>query len=102
MYLPERKQSQASGSFGKGFHALIAHMLKAHNLNRLMTERCLRKSLQLRPKFHSLFLQNNFDFLHLKDLNCHLDCTEVSFNLEKWHLLLNRKVTDRETDRQTK
>ena len=44
-------------SFGKGFR-----VLKDHVLNRLMTGRCPRKSLQLRPKFHSLFLQNNFDF----------------------------------------
>ena len=41
----------------KGFH-----VLKDHMLNRLMTGRCLRKSLQLWPKFHSLFLQNSFDF----------------------------------------
>ena len=36
--------------------------LKDHVLNRLLTGRCPRKSLQLRPKFHSLFLQNSFDF----------------------------------------
>ena len=68
--------------FGKGFH-----MLKDHVLNRLMTGQCPRKSLQLRPKFHSLFLQNSFDFqkevLHLKDLNRHLECIDVSFNPEK-------------------
>ena len=67
-------------SFGKGFHEL-----KDHVLNRLMTGRCPRKSLQLRPKFHSLFLQNSFDFqkvLHLKDLNRHPECTDVSFNPE--------------------
>ena len=32
----------------------------------------------------------------LKDLNRHLDCTDVSFNL-----LQNKKVTHRQTDRQT-
>ena len=37
-------------------------VLKDHVLNRLMTGRCPSKSLQLRPKFHSLFLQNSFDF----------------------------------------
>ena len=54
-------------------HVLKDHVLKDHVLNRLMTGRCPSKSLQLRPKFHSLFLQNSFDFpkkvLHLKDLN---------------------------------
>ena len=56
-YFPERKAIAASlqprevnHSFGKGFHVL----------NHLMTGRCPRKSLQLRPKFHSLFLQNSF------------------------------------------
>ena len=72
---------EAIDSFGKGFHALIAHVL-----NCLMTGRCPRKSLQLLPKFHPLFLQNSFDFqkvLHLlMDLNHHLDCTDVSFNPE--------------------
>ena len=42
--------------------ALRVHVLKGHVLNRLMTGRCPSKSLQLRPKFHSLFLQNSFDF----------------------------------------
>ena len=37
-------------------------MLKDHVLNRLMTGRCPLTSLQLQPKFHSLFLQNGFDF----------------------------------------
>ena len=62
MYLPERKAIatslqllKANDSFGKGFHALIAHMLKAHVLNHLMTGRCPRKALQLRPKFHATF-----------------------------------------------
>ena len=35
-------------------------MLKDHVLNRLMNGRCPTKSLQLRPKFHSLFLHNQF------------------------------------------
>ena len=35
---------------------------KRSRANRLMTGRCPSKSLQLRPKFHSLFLQNSFDF----------------------------------------
>ena len=43
-------------AFGKGLHEL-----KDHVINRLMTGRCPRKSLQLRPKFHSLFLHNSFD-----------------------------------------
>ena len=49
--------TKANDSFGKGFH-----VLKDHVLNRLMTGRWPSKSLQLRPKFHSLFLQNGFDF----------------------------------------
>ena len=43
--------------FGKGFDEL-----KDHVLNCLMTGRCPSKSLQLRPKFHSLFFQNSFNF----------------------------------------
>ena len=50
-------RNNANDSFGKGFH-----VLKDHVLNYLKTERCPRQSLQLRPKFHSLFLQNSFDF----------------------------------------
>ena len=86
-YMPERKAIAASlqlrevnDSFGKGFH-----VLKAHVLNCLMTGWCPRKSLQLRPKFHSLFLQNSFDFRKsatFKGLNCHLDCTDISFTLK--------------------
>ena len=67
-------------SFGIAFHELKDHML-----NCLMIGRCPLKSLQLQPKFHSLFLRNSFDFqkvLHLKDLNHHLECTDVSFNPE--------------------
>ena len=48
---------EANDSFGKGFHEL-----KDQVLNRLMTGQSPHKSLQLRPKFHSLFLQNSFDF----------------------------------------
>ena len=75
-----REGNNANDSFGKGFR-----MPKDHMLNRLITGRCPRKSLQLRPKFHSLFLQNSFNFqkvLHLKDLNCHPECTDVSSNPE--------------------
>ena len=52
-----QRRNNANDSFGKGFHEL-----KDHVLNRLMTGRCPHKSLQLRLKFHSLFLQNSFDF----------------------------------------
>ena len=51
------RRNNVNDSFGKGFR-----VLKDHVLNRLMTGRCPSKSLQLRPKFHSLFLQNSFDF----------------------------------------
>ena len=80
----QREETNAgtkNDSLGKGFE-----VLKDHVLNRLMTGHCPSKSLQLRPKFHSLFLQNSFDFqkkvLHLKHLNRHLECTDVSFNPE--------------------
>ena len=80
--LPERKAitvslqlHEANVRFGKGFHMLKAHM----HANRLMTGRCPCKSLQLRPKFHSLFLQNCFD---LKDFNRHLECIDVSSTLK--------------------
>ena len=56
----QREETSAgtqNDSFGKGFD-----VLKDHVLNRLMTGRCPSKSLQLLPKFHSLFLQNSFDF----------------------------------------
>ena len=52
-----QRKNNANVSFGKGFH-----VLKDHVLNCLMTGRCPRTSLQLWPKFHSLFLQNSFDF----------------------------------------
>ena len=73
-------------------------MLKDHVLNRLMTGRFPHKSLQLRPKFHSLFSKIASIFkkvLHLKDLNRHLQCTDVSFNLEK------KSKSDTQTDRQS-
>ena len=47
----------AIDSFGKGFQ-----VLKDHVLNPLMTGQCPCKSLQLWLKFHSLFLQNSFNF----------------------------------------
>ena len=75
------KKQNASDSFGIGFH-----VLKDHVLNCLMTRRCPHKSLQLRPKFHSFFSKIASIFkkvLHLKDLNRHLECTDVSFNPEK-------------------
>ena len=56
VFAGKESNREANDSFGKGFHALIAHVL-----NRLMTGRCPHKSLQLRPKFHTLFLQNSFD-----------------------------------------
>ena len=63
--------TNANDSFGKGFD-----VLKDHVLNRLMTGRCPSKSLQLRPKFHSLFLQqNSFDKKVLQSI-------DVSFNPE--------------------
>ena len=81
-------------------------MLKDHVINRLMTGWCPRKSLQLRPKFHSLFLQNSFDFQKsatLKDLNRHLECTDVSFNNETAPSPKSKSdtQTDRHADRQS-
>ena len=76
-------------------------MLKDHVLNRLMTGRCPSKSLQLRPKFHSLFLQNSFDFQKIatfKHLNRHLECTDVGFNPENGAF---STITNRQTDRQS-
>ena len=73
-------RNTANDRFGKGFQAL-----KDHVLNCLMTGRCLCKSLAVEPKFHSLSLQNSFDFqkmLHLKDINHHLEYTDVNFNPE--------------------
>ena len=51
-----QRKNNPNDSFGKELH-----VLKDHLLNRL-TGRCPSKSLQLRPKFHSLFLQNSLDF----------------------------------------
>ena len=68
-----------------------------------MTGRCPSKSLKLRPKFHSLFLQNRFDFLksaNLKDLNRHLECTDVSFSTLKTAPSPKSK-SDRLTDKVT-
>ena len=39
--------------------------------------------------------------LHLKDLNCHLFCTDVSFNPENGIFSLIKKVTDRQTEKVT-
>ena len=74
-------------------------MLKDHALNRLMTGRCPRKSLQLRSKFHSLFLQNSFDlkksaaFKGLK--SSPIMYTDVSF---KENGAFQNEVTHRLTD----
>ena len=60
-------------------------MLKDHVLNRLMTGRCPRIALQLRPKFHSLFLQNSFDFQKSATFalkSSRRTYTDVSFNPE--------------------
>ena len=60
-------------------------MLKDHVLNRLITGRCPRKSLQLRPsstRFFSKIASIFKKVLPLKDLNCHLECADVSFNPE--------------------
>ena len=76
-------------------------VLKDHLLNRLMTGRCPHTSLQLRPKFHSLSLQNSFDFqkvLHLKHLNRHLECIDVNFKPENGAF---SKIKNRQTHRQT-
>ena len=87
--------TKKNDSFGKGFD-----VLKDHVQNRLMTGRCPSKSLQLRPKFHSLFLQNSFDF-QKSATNRHLECTDVSFNPENGAFSTIKKKTDRQTDRQT-
>ena len=68
----ETNAGTKNDSFGKGFD-----VLKDHVLHRLMTGRCPSKSLQLRPKFHSLFSKIASIFkkvLHLKHLNRHLEC----------------------------
>ena len=76
-----------NNSFGKGFHKLKAHML-----NRLMTGRCPRKSLQLRPKvirfsstslnpYEGTFVSSEICHLNLLNGVCHRCCGE--FNLKK-------------------
>ena len=74
-------RNNANDSFGKGFD-----VLKDHVLNRLMTGRCPRIALQLRPKFHSLFLQNSFDFQKSATFKALKSSprtyTDVSFNPE--------------------
>ena len=76
-----RRRNNANDSFGKGFH-----VLKHHVLNLLMTGCCPRTALQLRPKFHSLFLQNSFDFQKSATFKALKSSprmyTDVSFNPE--------------------
>ena len=58
-------------------------MLKDHVLNRLMTGRGPSKSLQLSStRFFSKIASIFKKVLHLKDLNRHLECSDVSFNPE--------------------
>ena len=85
--------TNANDSFGKGFD-----VLKDHVLNRSMTGRCPSKSLQLQPKFHSLFLQNSIDFQKSTTLNRHLECIDVSFNPENGAFYTIKKQTDRQSD----
>ena len=73
-------QEQWEDSFGKGLHEL-----KDHVLNRLMTGRCPlshcsygRSSTRFFSKIATIFKK----VLLLKDLNRHLECTDVSFNPE--------------------
>ena len=89
--------TNANDSFGKGLD-----VLKDHVLNRLMTGRCPSKSLQLGPKFHSLFLQNSFDFQKsatFKTLKSHLECIDVSFNPENCAFSkIKKRVSDRHSN----
>ena len=78
-------------------------MLKDHMLNRLMTGRCPRTSLQLRPKFHSLFLQNSFDFQKSATFKALKSSprmyTDVSFNPENGAFSrMENRVSDRQSD----
>ena len=73
-----QRRNNANDSFGKGFH-----VLKDHVPNCLMNGRCLHTSLQLSrsstrffSKIASIFKKS------ATDLNRHLECTDVSFNLE--------------------
>ena len=101
-YTKGRNQRRSKNySFGKGFD-----VLKDHVLNRLMTGRCQSKSLQLRPKFHSLFLQNSFDFQKsatFKTLQSSPRMYWCKFQPWKRRLLHNKKnrQTDRHTDKVT-
>ena len=76
-----QRRNNANDCFGKAFHKL-----KDHVLNLLMTGCCPRTSLQLRPKFHSLFLQNSFDFQKSATFKALKSSprmyTDVSFNPE--------------------
>ena len=76
-----RERNNANDSFGKGFR-----VLKDHVLNRLMTGQCPskycsygRSSTHFFSKIASIFKKC---YIHLKDLNRHLECTDVSFNPE--------------------
>ena len=96
---------ETNDSFGKGFHMLKAHMLQAHMLNCLMTGWSPRKSLsygrsstRFFSKIASIFLK---EVLHFKDLNHHLDYTDVSFNPKNGAFSIIKK-SDTQTDRQTK
>ena len=78
-------------------------MLKDHMLNCLMTGRCPRTSLQLRPKFHSLFLQNSFDFQKSATFKALKSSprmyTDVSFNPENGAFSrMEKGVSDRQSD----
>ena len=65
-------------SFGKGFHTLIAYVL-----NNLMTGRCPRKITTVTAEVPLTLIASVFkNVLLLRDLNRHLDCTNVSFNPE--------------------
>ena len=95
-----QRRNNANDSFGKGL------LLKDHVLNRLMTGRCPSKSLQIRPKFHSLFLQNSFDFQKsatFKGLKSSPTMYWCKFQPWKRRLLQNKKVTHTDwlTDRQS-
>ena len=73
-----QRRNNANDCFGKGFHKL-----KDHVLNLLMTGRCPRTSLQLRPKIplaFSLDFQKSATFTALKSSPRMF--TDVSFNPE--------------------
>ena len=95
-----QRWNNATDSFGKGFD-----VLKDHVLNRLMTGRCPplhhcsygRSSTRFFSKIASIFKK----VLHLKHLNRHLECTDVSFNSENGAFSTIKKQTDRQTDKVT-